>query len=277
MSENLNRDFSQYETMSTEELEEILRLDAEAPVGAQTDTELILFILEVLASRRNKENIAGNTAQKAWESFQQHYMPEEPEKPLKTNKSTNWMRRFVAAAAVVALLILIPISTNALTMEEVWNILARWARETFSFVSSEDTEVSQPSPEDVEAYASLYAALADNNRNPDIVPTWIPDGFLLKKIEQDITPVQEVYRAFYLNGNRELRIRVQNYLDSDFLKIETNQDYSEIYSIDGQDYYLFNNNKQNQAIWIVDSYECLISGDLSIDEIKLMIDSIKKG
>ena len=45
MSENLNRDFSQYEAMTTKELEEILRLDAEAPEGAQSDTELILFIL----------------------------------------------------------------------------------------------------------------------------------------------------------------------------------------------------------------------------------------
>ena len=65
MSENLNRDFSIYEAMTTEELEEILRLDAEAPEGAQSDTELVLFILEVLAGRRNTENITGNKAQKA--------------------------------------------------------------------------------------------------------------------------------------------------------------------------------------------------------------------
>ena len=86
MSENLNRDFSKYEAMSTEELEEILRLDAEAPEGAQSDTELVLYILEVLASRRNTNNITGNTAQEAWESFQQNYMPEEPQKPVGTKK-----------------------------------------------------------------------------------------------------------------------------------------------------------------------------------------------
>ena len=86
MSENLNRDFSKYEAMSTEELEEILRLDAEAPEGAQSDTELILYILEVLASRRNTKNSTGNTAQEAWESFQQNYMPEVPQKPMETKK-----------------------------------------------------------------------------------------------------------------------------------------------------------------------------------------------
>ena len=50
MSENLNRDFSQYEAMTTKELEEILRLDAEAPEGAQSDTELILFTGRMLCS-----------------------------------------------------------------------------------------------------------------------------------------------------------------------------------------------------------------------------------
>ena len=277
MSENLNRDFSQYETMSTEELEEILRLDAEAPAGAQSDTELILFILEVLASRRNKENIAGNTAQKAWESFQQHYMPEEPEKPLKTNKSTNWMRRFVAAAAVFALLILIPISSSALTMEEVWNILARWAKETFSFVSSDSTAVSEPSPADQDTYSSLQELLQESNRDSTIVPVWFPNGFVLKTVRKDVSPVQEFYVAQYINGDREIFIRIENHLIDDFLKIETNQAFSEVYSVGNQDYYIFTNNSQNQAIWVCDSYECTISGNLSIDEIKKMIDSIEKG
>ena len=56
----------------------------------------------------------------------------------------------------------------------------------------------------------------------------------------------------------------------DFQKIETNQQYSEIYSVGNQDYYIFHNNKQNQAIWTRDSYECTISGNLSIEEMKQM-------
>ena len=87
MSEKLNRDFSRYEAMTTEELEEILRLDAEAPEGAGSDTELILYILEVLASRKNAKNITGNTAQAAWESFQQNYMPEEPQKSVEPKEA----------------------------------------------------------------------------------------------------------------------------------------------------------------------------------------------
>lgn len=277
MSDNLNRDFSKYEAMDTEELEEILRLDAETPAGVETDTELVLFILEVLAKRKNTTNLTGNTAQKAWESFEQNYMPEESRKSATASRTASWLRRLTAAAAVIALLIVIPISTKALTLEEVWNIFARWAKETFFFVSGDNTDVSEPVVDDGLEYSSMQDILKKNGKQFYSVPTWIPDGFALKTIKRDVTPAQEVYVAKYLNEERELFIRVQNYLGEDFQKVEIEEDYSEIYPSAGVDYYLFENVDQSRAFWVVGSYECIISGDLSIDELKLMIDSIGKG
>lgn len=277
MSENLNRDFSKYEAMETEELEEILRSDVEAPEGTESDTELLLFILEVLASRNHTKSITGNNAQKAWESFEQNYMPVESQKPAKAKKTAPWLRRLAAAAAIFALLIFIPISTNALTLDEILEIFSRWTKETFSFVSSENTEVSEPVSDDGRSFSSLQEMLREDNRDASIIPTWIPSGFSLEKVEKDVTPIQETYSARYVKGDLFFRIRVQNYLDDDFQKIETSQEYSEIYSVGNQDYYIFHNNKQNQAVWVRGTYECIISGNLSIEEMKLMIDSIEKG
>ena len=276
MSENLNRDFSKYETMETEELEEILRLDAEAPLGAESDTELILHILEVLASRKNIENITRNRAQKAWESFQQNYMPEEPRKPAEKNAG-NWLRSLTAAAAVVALLVIVPVSTSALTLGEMVSIFAKWARETFSFVSGEDTQVSEPALSDNLEYSSIQDILKKNNIDYDMVPTWIPDSFEVEKIEKDATPMQEIYTVLYLNGDAELRIQVRTHLSSDIQNNEIENEPIEIYSQGGIDYYIFRNLNQLRAVWVVDTYECLISGDLSIDELEMMIDSIQKG
>ena len=277
MSENLNRDFSKYEAMSTEELEEILRLDAEAPEGAQSDTELVLYILEVLASRRNTNYITGNTAQEAWESFQQNYMPEEPQKPVGTKKPVLWMRKLAAAAAVVALLIFIPISARALTLEEMWDIFARWAKETFSFVSGESTEVSEPMSDDQREFTSLQEMLQKENSDPSIVPTWIPEGFELAQIEKDSSPMREIYTVRYMNGDTIIRIQVTSYLSEDIRNNEVENDPIEIYSHNGIDYYIFKNLDQLFVTWMADSYECFISGDVSIDEIKMMIDSIRKG
>ena len=241
MSEKLNRDFSRYEAMTTEELEEILRLDAEAPEGAQSDTELILYILEVLASRRNAKNITGNTAQEAWESFEQNYMPEEPQKSMDTKQPAFWIRKLSAAAAVVALLIFIPITTSALTLEEVWDIFARWAKETFSFVSGENTEVSEPMSDDQREFTSLQEMLQKENCDPTIVPTWIPDGFVLEKIERGASPILEIYTVLYLDGNKELRIQVQTHLSEDIRNNEIENDPIEIYAQNGIDYYIFKN------------------------------------
>jgi hypothetical protein len=263
--------------METEELEEILRLDAEAPEGAQSDTELVLYILEVLASRRNAKNITGNTAQEAWESFEQNYMPEEPQKSMDTKKPAFWIRKLSAAAAVVALLIFIPITTSALTLEEVWDIFARWAKETLSFVSGESTEISEPSPEDQRVFSSLQEMLSQEKCDPSIVPTCIPEGFVLDKIEKNFTPVQDIYTVRYVNGDKKLRIQVTTHHSTAIRNNEIENDPIEIYSHNGIDYYFFKNEDQLFVTWMVESYECFISGDVSIDEVKTMIDSIRKG
>ena len=193
MSENLNRDFSKYEAMSTEELEEILRLDAAAPEGAQSDTELLFYVMEVLAKRKQNNHITGNTAQKAWESFQQYYMPEESKKSVVRKKPALWVRRMTAVAAIAALLILVPLTSSALTLGEAWEIIAQWAKETFSFVSEGNAQVSEPMDADQREFSSLQEMLQENNRDASLVPTWIPDGFELAKIEKDVTPIEEIY------------------------------------------------------------------------------------
>ena len=77
MSENTNRrdqDFAKYDAMSTEELEEILRLDLDAPPEQESDTQVLLAIMEVLAQRKKEPE---NKAFEALESFRRNYMPEE--------------------------------------------------------------------------------------------------------------------------------------------------------------------------------------------------------
>lgn len=275
MSENRNRDFSNYDSMTTEELEEILRLDAEAPEDGASDVELLLYVMEVLANRRNTNN-TGKTALEAWESFQQHYLPEE-EHPEYKPKRPRWLRRLTAAAAVIALVVCIPLTANALGWGDLWNVIAKWAKETFSFVSGEDAEVSEPETGDHLEYTSLQDALRSNGLDAAVIPTWIPDGYKFEKIEHDDTPFQEIYIASYISDNTLLRICARSYVASDPERIEINEDLVECYESSNVEYFIFSNLDEIRAIWIIDSYECYISGKLTIEEIKLMIDSIGKG
>ncbi len=285
MSENQSRnDYSQYDSMTTEELEEILRLDAESPEGQATDEELLLYILEVLASRKQNSSNPGNTAQQAWESFQKNYLPAEEETitPVTqtvqpANKPSHWLRRALAAAAVIVVLISIPLTARAFSWEELWDAVAKWAKETFSFVSSEDAQLTEPNAENIDQYTSLQQALAETNRDPKLVPTWIPEGYILQDITIDETPMQKNYNAYYHNKENALRICVKSFILEDPEKIEITDNLIDIIDQASVEYYIFSNNNKIQVIWIKDSYQCVISGDLTIEEIKTMINSIGKG
>lgn len=287
MSETQNRgsaDYSKYDAMTTEALEEILRLDAEAPEGQATDGELLLYIMEVLASRKQNSSNPGNTAQQAWESFQKNYLPTEEEtitpvtqtvQPAKV--SGHWLRRILATAAIIVVLIVIPLTAHAFSWAELWDAVAKWAKETFSFVSSEDVQLTEPNAENIKQYESLQQALEITNRDPKLVPTWIPEGYELQDIKIDESPIQRNYIAYYHNGDTTLRICIQSFILTDPEKIEITDDLIERIDQANVEYFIFSNNDKIQVIWIKDSYQCIIYGDLTIDEAKKMINSIGKG
>lgn len=283
MSENQNRrlrNFSKYDAMSTEELENILRMDSEGPEGQESDTEEILYIAGVLAKRQTAMN-TGKTALEAWESFEKNYLSTEEDHVAHTPQTkktvTPWVRRLVAAAAVIVLLIGLSSTTaNAFGWAAVWNAVAKWTKETFSFVSS-DAELTEPDHHFAQEYTSLQEALAATDCDFDAIPTWIPDGFTLQGILLELNPIQNVYAARYKKDDKVLIITVRSYLGIEPEQIEINEDLVEIYNQSDIEYYIFQNNAQIRAVWCIDSTECYISGELSMEEIKTMINSIGKG
>lgn len=284
MSENQDRrarDFSKYDALDTQDLEAILRLDSEAPEGQESDTEKILYIAGVLAKRKNAMN-TGKTALEAWESFETNYLPVEEDSvddTTKTKKTVRpWVRRLTAAAAAIVLLVgLSATAVSAFGWEDIWNAVARWAKETFSFVSGSDTELTEPKAQSAQEYTSLQDALAETDRDYALVPTWIPEGYQLDDITVDENPMQRIYVAKYMSGEKELIITVRSYLEGNPEKVEVNDTLLETYENAGITYYIFENLDQLRAVWLKDSYECYISGGLSMEDIKTMINSIGKG
>lgn len=285
MSENQNRgsiDFAKYDSMETEELEEILRLDAEAPEGQASDGELLLYIMGVLAERKRTSVNPGNTAQEAWESFKENYLPKEEEEHTQEAKqpakpARTWLPRLIAAAALVAILISIPMAASAFGWQDIWNAVAKWAKETFSFVSDNGAGTDTPEPSDGLTYKSLQQALEEANNRSDIVPTKLPERYILKQVIVNESPMRSTYMAHYKYGEASMKIAVQAYMEADPEKVEINEELLEVYEASGVEYYIFSNLDQLRAVWIVDFYECYISGELTIEEIKMMIDSIGKG
>lgn len=272
-----NRDYGKEKLsqMSTEELERILRQDVENPEEQEADVDFLLEVMEVLAERNRENAYSPKTAEEAWESFQKHYAPKSwscrSAKPVRP-----WIQRLIAAAAALVLILSIPVTAHAFDWEELWDVVARWAKETFSFVSGDAEQVSEPSPTYDGEATSFQEFLERNKIDSSIIPTWIPDGFILEKVEKDITPETEAYSALYRKGNREIKFRIKTYIPADSGKIEVDVPV-DMYEKNGNVYYIFSNLNQLQVIWIDETYECIVFGNVSFEEAKAMIDSIERG
>lgn len=272
MSENQNRGI--YDSMTTEALEEILRLDAEMPAGQDSDTDKILEIMEVLAERKRNTGHTGKTALEAYESFKQHYMPETNSHTVPAKRKSScprWVRRLTATAAVLAILITGSVTAKAFGFN-LWKAVIQWTQETFHFGNWNGSDVNNNLQFD-----TLRDALEQGNVPVSLVPTWIPDGYEVSDITEERTPMKKTYRAKYTNNEKTFRITIQDYLDAGPLYVEQIEGLIEKYEVSGTIYYIFKDIDLIKVKWITDSYECSISGNVTIEELKMMIDSIEKG
>lgn len=277
MSENQNRgniDFAKYDSMATQELEEVLRLDAEMPGGQESDIDKILYIMEVLAERKRNNSHTGKTALEAYESFKQNYMPETDNHVIPITakrKSPGWVRSLTATAAVLAILLTGAVTAKAFGLD-VWKAVVQWSQETFRFSDGDDLAVDDSLP-----YTSLQDALQKGNAPTWLAPTYIPDGFAFIEIDVQKTPRKNTYMARYTHEEEFLVIAVRDYQGSDSVYVEQSDGLVEEYEVSGITYYLFSNQGQTRAVCLYKSYECEISGNVTIEEMKKMIDSIQKG
>ena len=274
MSQNQNRgniDFTIYDSIATEELEEILRLDAEMPEGQESDIDKILYIMEVLAERKRNSSHTGKTALEAYESFKQNYMPETDNNviPIKTKrKAPRWVRNLVATAAVLAILLTGTITAKAFGFD-VWKAVVQWSQETFHF--------GDEGADNNLTYLSLQDALKKGNVPTWLAPTYIPEEFVLIEVDAQKTPKKNIYTAKYKHGEEIIVIAVRDYLGGNPFYVEQSDGLVEEHKALGITFYLLSNQNQNRAVWLYESYECEISGDVTIEELKEMIESIQKG
>lgn len=281
---NDNR-FSRYEAMSTEDLQAFLREDASKPEGEGSDTKEILYVMEVLA-RRRKEQQEGKDPAKALASFKHNYYAESETPSIsesvpvvrKRSSSGRWKRGLVAAVAAIFILVLGNSITASAIGFDLFAIIAKWTQETFHFGSAGQTdETNTPSPSFAQPCASLQEALNNYDIAIPLVPTWIPSGYIEGDIRTENTPKQRVFIAKYKCGESSIRIQIAEYLNGFPEQIEQSNTLTKVYTSNGIDYYIFENNGQLQAVWINDSFECFIAGPLTLSEMEKIIDSIKEG
>lgn len=287
MPDSINRrdeKFAKYDAMSTDELQQILRDDASKSEGTESDTETLFYVMEVLAKRRQARN-EGKSPEEALESFKQNYytendissVSESTTAAFKPSSRDRWRRGLIAAAAMLVIVIGSSITANAMGFD-LWEVIAKWTQETFHFgYAGQDYDASEPDKDVAIPYSALQDALDELNIQIQLVPTWIPNGYIEGEVRITESPTQRIFVTTYECEEKIIRFRIADYLDTHPSQIEQSDSLCEVYTSNEIDYYIFDNYDQLKAVWINENFECYIIGPLSISDMKEIIDSIGKG
>ena len=279
MSELNNRaEFSHYDSMSTEELQEILRKHAHDELETEPDTDELYYIMEVLARRREEEDPqAFRSDEEALADFRKNYMPKATQEG-RANVIRFPNRAFKMVAAVLAIVLILVVGTS-ITAEalhiDIWGNFANWTKEIFQFTDTpQGTTAANPEKENNMELASLQAALDQHKITEKIVPTWMPEGYKSTDLKIVNTPRVLNISAIYEKNGERLIIKIRQTIGVPATQVEKNDDLLEIYVVDGVEYYIFSNTETLQAAWSIGEFECVISGKITLEEMKAMINSI---
>lgn len=271
-----------WDQLSTEQLEDILRADIASP--NQTNDETVFHILEVL-EKREKENPSGRLpdTDQAWQEFQKYYnIPEgegESLYPIRNTQEkrsasvpTKTRRVFRPRKILVVAAVLILMFGGMLTAQaagvDVFGAIGRWTEETFHFDIVQDNDRT-----------SLFQDTATQAKIPqDFVPTWVPDGF--EGAEPQVDTVENYMTSIicvYSNQEKTYSVDIEHYYnktDIETLVIEKDDTNVCSYESNGKTFYIMSDMEYLTATWTDGTFVETISGQLSMDEIKTIIDSI---
>lgn len=278
-----------WDQLSTEQLEDILRADIASP--NQMNDEAVFHILEVL-EKREKENPSGRLpdVDQSWQEFQKYYnIPEgegESLYPIRNNQEkrsasvpTKTRRVFRPRKILVVAAVLILMFGGMLTAQaagvDVFGAIGRWTEETFHFelpINHDDLAG--------ETDYNLQNASQELGIPGSVAPTWHPKNFIAKTpTKNSVEDYIDATTCEYVNisEDRSYFIEISYYYYSDDVEATTfEKDNSEVvtYPSSRGTFYIFSNIDVLTATWSDGHLSITIVGNLQLEEIEKIIDSI---
>lgn len=176
------------------------------------------------------------------------------------------LRVGLIAAALVALLAGVTVAASAMGYN-LWGWIPEWTDEDVRFVA--ETPVQTPGEDDLKDIPMVLASLGITE---PLYPTWLPEDMArteTKAIERPLF-LQEKYQG----NNRRLIITISPISGPETTVYQKEVTTSIEYLVGNTMHYFFTNSDNIQATWYTESYTVLIDGNISLDEMKKIIDSV---
>lgn len=176
------------------------------------------------------------------------------------------LRVGLIAAALIVLLAGVTVAASAMGYN-LWGWIPKWTDEDVRFVA--ETPVQTPGEDELHGIPTVLASMGITE---PLYPTWLPEDFMrmeTKTVEKPLF-LQENYQG----DNRRIIITISSTTDLGSV-VYQKEDESPVEYISGNTmHYLFENTNEIIAVWQTENYTTVIAGNISIDEMKRVIDSV---
>lgn len=159
-----------------------------------------------------------------------------------------------------------------------WGAVARWNADIFRFRSEEvpyATVRFDPLEEgETASYDTLEEAVEAFGITAPVAPTWLPERFTLTGVTAENRAGGILICADYKCDDGYFQVRYTEKTDLDLRGLEKEDGYMGVYACNKINHYLMLDMERWKAYWQNGELECRMSGSVSEQEIKDIIDSI---
>lgn len=268
MRENKTCPDQGWKQMPTEELDQILQAELRKE---HPNEEVVLPILQTL-EEREKGSLAKNLPE---DLTKLHTLSGHNTSSKQSILRRRWISGIAAVAAVACIIVMaFPRTVGA---ESFWDVLFRWTSSIFEFV---DLDQDTTYPINQSAFATdhpglqqLYDKVSELGVTEPVVPTWLPDGFVLSELRDfAMSDGDKLYGKFIYAGNDiSITYRISSVITTKFEKKDASL---EVFEAGNVRHFIMENSGNLSVTWSVDGVECLLSTNISKSDTYAIIKSI---
>ncbi len=176
------------------------------------------------------------------------------------------LRVGLVAAAVVVLMAALTVVASAMGFN-LWGWIPKWTDEDVRFVA--ETPQKEPDEDDL---PNIPIYLAAQGINEPLYPTWLPEDFM--RIETKVSEKPLFLYEKYQGDNRRLSITISPISGPETTLYQKEESTPSEYIVGNTVHYIFDNTNEIIAVWYTEDYTTVLAGNISIEEMKKVIDSV---
>lgn len=281
--EQTNSSFDYLNKLNVQQLREILRLQLDEE---EVNIELIKKINAVLESKAEEIDLDVDSAYarlRAAEGSEPLYGEVVDEmaaesRPRKAAGHHPKVRSLLRVGLVAAVMIVLFIGTGIVASAmgfDFWGAMSDWTSDRFGFLMGEDMSGNLYSEDGIEAsYSELEKALDANGVTVNVVPKYMPSGFLVSSVTSSECTRGHNVVCTLTNNDKEIILNYVVLLEEPAIVFVKDEGSPNIYAKEGIEHYILTNEGSYLATWINQNVQCEIFNVEEEEELLKMIDSI---